>query len=74
MLPQYLSDSYISHFAIDKQLTRQAHIQERNNFLYSALFSGQVVTRWCPVTKKKKATYNVTKYMGELKNCRVILF
>ena len=64
-LPQYLSDSYVGHFALDKQLPWQLHTQERGNFLYSALFSGQVVTRWCPVAKQRKAIYNVTKCMGE---------
>lgn len=74
LLPQYLSDSYISHFAIDQQSPLQVPNEESSSFLYSALFSGQVVTRWCPVAKIHKAAYNVSKCMGELDNYRVSLF
>ena len=70
-LPQYLSDSYVNHFALDVQ-TQPLPGQERGHSLYSALFSGQVVTRWCTVARQHKATYNVTKCMGEYTNCRVI--
>ena len=61
MLPQYLSDSFVSHLVLEELSLgdKPSPSDGQTAFLYSALFSGQVVSRWAVNSRKCVGSYDI---------------